>query len=208
MIPWRTDLNTVIYSGIYMGNGLVNAPNGSSEWFHIEVLRHLDTYTVQKAYPFTNGYCPVYIRTQTAGTWNAWRLFNPGTANTGQVLSGYTFSSANGVNLTGTLQLGVQSAYIVGSSNSYTATESGSYLMVVDLHSYYGTTYASLTWSYSCSGTTLLWHSIAGSRTNHDCPLGILVAKLSSGQNMSITASPTGGSYEYEYKNARVVKLS
>ena len=29
-----------------------------------------------------------------------------------------------------------------------------------------------------------------------------------SGQMMAITASPTGGSYEYEYKNTCVVKLS
>ena len=93
----------MIYSGIYMGNGLVNTPKGSTEWFHIEVIRHNDIYTVQKAYFFTDGTCPVYIRTQTNGTWNGWRLFNPGTANTAQVLSGYTFSSANGVNLSGSM---------------------------------------------------------------------------------------------------------
>ena len=84
-----------------MGSNMTNAP--SATWYIVDVLRHNDIYTVQVAYSFTSSTCPVYIRTQTNGTWNAWRLFNPGTANTAQVLSGYTFSSANGVNLSGTM---------------------------------------------------------------------------------------------------------
>lgn len=80
---------------------MTNAP--STSWFIVDVLKHNDIYTVQVAYSFTSAICPVYIRTQTNGTWNAWRLFNPGTANTAQVLTGYTFSSANGTNLSGTM---------------------------------------------------------------------------------------------------------
>lgn len=87
-----------------MGAGLKNQPSGSSvTWYIVDVFRHNDVYTVQVAYLFTSSTYPVYIRTQTNGTWNAWWLFNPGTANTAQVLSGYTFSSANGVNLSGTM---------------------------------------------------------------------------------------------------------
>ena len=117
-----------------MGQSLVNAPKGSSGWFHIEVLCHLDTYTVQKAYDFTNSTCPVYIRTQTHGEWNGWRLFNPGTANTAQVLSGYTFSSANGVNLSGTLMPVVTS--VIGDlyppySYTYTVSTSGYYVFII-----------------------------------------------------------------------------
>ena len=84
-----------------MGSNMANAP--SAAWYIVDVFRHNDIYTVQVAYSFTTSTCPVYIRTQTNGTWNAWRLFNPGTANTAQVLTGYTFSSANGVNLSGTM---------------------------------------------------------------------------------------------------------
>ena len=84
-----------------MGSNMANAP--SATWYIVDVLRHNDIYTVQVAYQFTSASCPVYIRTQTNGIWNAWRLFNPGTANTAQVLTGYTFSSANGVNLSGSM---------------------------------------------------------------------------------------------------------
>ena len=84
-----------------MGYNITNAPSAS--WYIIDVFRHNDVYTVQIAYSFTSSICPVYIRTQTNGIWNAWRLFNPGTANTAQVLTGYTFSSANGVNLSGAM---------------------------------------------------------------------------------------------------------
>ena len=80
---------------------MTNAP--STSWYIVDVLKHNDMYTVQVAYSFASSTCPVYIRTQTNGTWNAWRLFNPGTANTAQVLTGYTFSSANGTNLSGTM---------------------------------------------------------------------------------------------------------
>ena len=81
---------------------IANAPTANS-WYHYHVLRHNDKYTVQIAYQFTTSTCPVYIRTQTNGNWNSWRLFNQGTAKAAQVLSGYTFSSANGVNLSGSM---------------------------------------------------------------------------------------------------------
>ena len=96
-----SNCNSLIRSGRYMGSNMTNAPSAS--WYIIDVFRHNDIYTVQVAYSFTSSTCPVYIRTQTNGTWNAWRLFNPGTANTAQVLTGYTFSSANGTNLSGTM---------------------------------------------------------------------------------------------------------
>ena len=99
------DWNNYITNGRFMGMGLDNQPpqGSSTTWYIVDVLSHNDKYVVQVAYSFTSSTCPVYIRTQTNGTWNAWRLFNPGTANTAQVLTGYTFSSANGVNLSGTI---------------------------------------------------------------------------------------------------------
>ena len=99
------DWNNYITNGRFMGLGLDNQPpqGSSTTWYIVDVLSHNDKYVVQVAYSFTSSTCPVYIRTQTNGTWNAWRLFNPGTANTAQVLTGYTFSSANGVNLIGTM---------------------------------------------------------------------------------------------------------
>ena len=87
-----------------MAAGLKNQPSGnSSTWYMVDVFKHNPSWTVQVAYQFTSGTCPVYIRTQNNGSWYNWRLFNPGTANTAQVLTGYTFSSANGVNLSGTI---------------------------------------------------------------------------------------------------------
>ena len=88
-----------------MSSRFTNVPynkNNNSTWWHIHVIRHNDIYTIQVAYQFTSSSCPVYIRTQTNGTWNTWRNFNPGTATAAQVLKGYTFSSAAGSNLTGT----------------------------------------------------------------------------------------------------------
>ena len=47
----------------------------------------------------------VYHRGGNSSGWSGtWKLFSPGTANTAQVLSGYTFSSANGSNLSGSIK--------------------------------------------------------------------------------------------------------
>lgn len=115
------DWNNYITNGRFMGQGLDNQPSQgtSTTWYIVDVLRHNDKFVVQVAYLFTSATCPVYIRTQTNGTWNAWRLFNPGTANTAQVLSGYTFSSANGVNLSGTMPNRGNLNWSPSSSTSY-----------------------------------------------------------------------------------------
>ena len=99
------DWNDYITNGRFMGQGLDNQPpqGTPTTWYIVDVLRHNDKFVVQVAYQFTSASCPVYIRTKNNGSWYDWRLFNPGTANTAQVLSGYTFSSANGVNLSGTM---------------------------------------------------------------------------------------------------------
>ena len=82
--------------------------NGNDTWWHIQVIKHIDPWYIQIAYQFTDNNCPVYIRIGAWDGWKPWRLFNPGTANCAQVLKGYTFSSANGVNLTGTYDPGDQ----------------------------------------------------------------------------------------------------
>lgn len=101
-----------------MGLGLSNSPIAGA-WFIVDVLQHNSAWTIQIAYSFTQSSCPVYIRTQNEGTWLSWRLFNPGTANTAQVLTGYTFSSANGTNLSGTMANRGALNWNPGSSTSY-----------------------------------------------------------------------------------------
>ena len=99
------DWNDYITNGRFMGQGLDNQPpqGTPTTWYIVDVLRHNDRFVVQVAYQFTSASCPVYIRTKNNGSWYDWRLFSPGTANTAQVLTGYTFSSANGTNLSGTM---------------------------------------------------------------------------------------------------------
>ena len=97
-----TSADKLLKAGIYMSNGLTNSPV-SGQWFHYLVMNHLDTYVTQIAVQFNSDKFPVFIRVMRSGTWSAWRNFNPGTANAAQVLSGYTFSSANGSNLSGSM---------------------------------------------------------------------------------------------------------
>ena len=52
---------------------------------------------------FTVTWKDEFVSSLPSGYKTATQVFSPGTANTAQVLTGYTFSSANGVNLSGTM---------------------------------------------------------------------------------------------------------
>ncbi|MEK3865780.1 pyocin knob domain-containing protein [Paenibacillus sp. FSL H7-0716] len=77
MLATGTDLDTVVTSGFYDGNGLLNAPPGST-WWHIQVSVHSDTdngerYVLQKANPLNaNSSLGEYSRRRVNGGWGAW----------------------------------------------------------------------------------------------------------------------------------------
>ncbi|OMD64684.1 hypothetical protein BSK62_17090 [Paenibacillus odorifer] len=77
LLPVGTDLDTVVTSGFYDGNGLLNVPPGST-WWHIQVSVHSDTengerYVLQKANPLNaNSSLGEYSRRRVNGGWGAW----------------------------------------------------------------------------------------------------------------------------------------
>ncbi len=66
------NLNGVLKSGFYMGSSMVNAPNGSAEWFYVQVMRHNDMYTYQRATQLTQSPPITYERIQNASVWGEW----------------------------------------------------------------------------------------------------------------------------------------
>ena len=89
-------------AGFYMGYNMTNAPK-TDQWWHVVQFNHNDYYFVQIAIAFTSQTCEMYKRVAINHSWKSWLSFSPGTATAAQVLSGYTFSSANGSNLSGTM---------------------------------------------------------------------------------------------------------
>lgn len=74
-----TDLNTVQTPGAWDGSNFVNAPNGSIDWFYIEVTRHssyvagTNVYVLQTATGLTNSTNGRWSRVCIGNTWSAWR---------------------------------------------------------------------------------------------------------------------------------------
>lgn len=77
-ITWsHQDLNDITKSGFYRGDSLGNAPEGSSEWFHVQHMAHSDavSWSRQIAYGFgttTGGENKIYTRQKIAATWTNW----------------------------------------------------------------------------------------------------------------------------------------
>lgn len=69
----KTDLNTVIKSGVYSGYDLVNSPDGTTKFFYVEVLQHYnDKYILQRATTLTSGILEVWNRRLDNTVWGAW----------------------------------------------------------------------------------------------------------------------------------------
>ena len=85
-----------------------------------------------------------------SGWSGTWKLFSPGTANAAQVLSGYTFSSANGSNIKGTManrSSTIQTATTDASNQQKSCYRiNGGYIEVVPAIGYWGT----WNWAASC----------------------------------------------------------
>ncbi|WP_257142958.1 BppU family phage baseplate upper protein [Bacillus thuringiensis] len=70
----NTDLNTIQASGAYAGNGLLNAPNGQSGYFYIEVLQYGDVkYCKQIATDVAIANPRTYTRVKYNDVWGAWQ---------------------------------------------------------------------------------------------------------------------------------------
>lgn len=73
-----TDLNTVLTTGFYSGNFLLNAPGGSQGWFHVLVQTHSGTadglsYVFQKAILLSaTGTQLEWLRRRVSNTWETW----------------------------------------------------------------------------------------------------------------------------------------
>lgn len=96
-----TDLDTVVNSGLYGGNGLVNAPNNLAIYFYIEVITFHDTkYVLQRATSLAGGGTTnqaTWVRRLENNVWGAWEqlLDSKGGTMTGnlnmnaQIVSGH-----------------------------------------------------------------------------------------------------------------------
>ncbi|MBG9500961.1 phage protein [Bacillus thuringiensis] len=70
----KTDLNSVIKTGVYRGNSLVNAPAGAN-WWYIQVYSHSDgAYScMQVAYSLdSSNLKSLYIRKKASNVWTNW----------------------------------------------------------------------------------------------------------------------------------------
>ena len=92
-----------------------------------------------------------YHRGGNVNGWSGtWKLFSPGTANAAQVLTGYTFSSANGSNISGTMK-NYSSSIQTATTSTSDQTKScyrinNGYMEVVPAIGYWGL----WDWSKSC----------------------------------------------------------
>lgn len=93
-----TDLNTIVETGFYRGDGLVNRPTGSGThtWTWIKVSKHdTGSWVLQEAIDF-NGVVSAY-RVKKSGSWQAWKQYAmrdelKNQTNTGWQSAGYSGS--------------------------------------------------------------------------------------------------------------------
>lgn len=71
----NTDLNTIVFSGFYIGANLINAPRASNQhsWTYIRVSRDNDNWVLQEAIDF-NGVVSAY-RVKLNGNWQPWKTY-------------------------------------------------------------------------------------------------------------------------------------
>lgn len=65
------DLNNVKTTGYYRCNNSTNSPSKISGWAYIEVIKHSDTYVLQKIYSYDGNY--IYSRTLNNNVWTSWK---------------------------------------------------------------------------------------------------------------------------------------
>ncbi|QCX94503.1 DUF2479 domain-containing protein [Bacillus cereus ATCC 14579] len=96
----KTDLNSVIKTGAYRGNNLVNAPAGAN-WWYIQVYSHSDSaYScMQVAYSLDNSNLKAfYIRKKANNVWTNWErqaIYSEIVPNTGGIFTGLIESKSD-----------------------------------------------------------------------------------------------------------------
>lgn len=89
-----TDLNTVITTGYYRCEAPVNAPSKITGWAYIEVIRHDDSWVLQKIYSFNGTY--MYSRVKENGTWRIWTPLGGGMSYS-QTISASNWTAVDGI---------------------------------------------------------------------------------------------------------------
>ena len=89
-----TDLNTVTTTGYYRCSTPVNAPSKITGWAYIEVIKHNNSYALQKIYSYDGNH--TYSRTLNNGTWTTWRPLGGGLSYT-QNITAANWSLNDGV---------------------------------------------------------------------------------------------------------------
>jgi len=72
------DLDTILVPGLYDGSSLGHSPDGTVNWFYIEVWKHSnDNWTIQRATHLTDPIVPCYVRLRNGSTfvWGAWKRY-------------------------------------------------------------------------------------------------------------------------------------
>ncbi|MED3551027.1 pyocin knob domain-containing protein [Cytobacillus praedii] len=67
------DWNNYTSTGFYQGDNLLHQPenkNGEGTYWYVEVIKHNDSWCIQKAYNFNSG--RAMSRTKVSGVWNDW----------------------------------------------------------------------------------------------------------------------------------------
>ncbi|MGE6619705.1 BppU family phage baseplate upper protein [Bacillus mycoides] len=96
----KTDLNSVIKTGAYRGNNIVNAPAGAN-WWYIQVYSHSDSaYScMQVAYSLDNSNLKAfYIRKKANNVWTNWErqaIYSEIVPNTGGIFTGLIESKSD-----------------------------------------------------------------------------------------------------------------
>ena len=99
-------LESLTYRGTT--NGAYSVTSGSTTSIYVRKSEAYDQLGIleflKDSYDaFTVAWKDEFVSSLPSGYKTATQVFSPGTANTAQVLTGYTFSSANGTNLSGTM---------------------------------------------------------------------------------------------------------
>ena len=67
-----TDIKLLRDTGFYRGNKLINAPNGSQEWFYFRVEKHSNSYFLIEAFELENAKGRSFIGFVRDGNWSGW----------------------------------------------------------------------------------------------------------------------------------------
>lgn len=117
LLTASTDLNTVKNTGYYRCSSPTNAPSKVTGWAYIEIIKHSDTYVLQKIYSYDGNY--TYSRTLNNGTWTTWTPLGGGLSFTKDITSGNWSLNGDMYEMTVTHNLGSENitSVIVTDSN-------------------------------------------------------------------------------------------